>query len=253
MKTSILKSFSIVAGFALIALACSKSDSAPAVSTDDAANTVGSYVSTDFTSTASDATTVYTTTGSKAGREASGGRAASSSCSVTFDSTFTRSGSLGSLITYSFQLDYMYKLSCNGIVPSSLDFQFTSAGTYTGSKVSSQGNSTGDWTMAGFNVAASSYTVNGTVNRTETITEIGGAAKTFSSTLALTANGVSIDKTTKKILGGTMTLTMAGAVTGGKSYNYTGTVTFEGNGAATILIGTTTYTVNLTTGTVTKS
>ncbi len=252
MKTKLIKSSVLLVVFALGGLSCSKSDTSPAVSQEDAADAVGSYLASDFSSSTSDAASVSTQTGSKAGgRSASGYRTEASSCGVAFDSTLSKSSPTGSLITYSYQLTYTYTLACTNKIPSSLDLGITSTGTYSGPRISSTGSGAGSWAITEF--TGTTYSLNGSYSKTETVTQKTGAQKEFSNKLDLTYAGIAIDKSTKKLTGGTITYTMTGAITGGASFNYSGTITFLGNESATITVGSATYTVDLSVGTVTKS
>lgn len=240
----------LVSLMTVVAFSCSKNDSSPSVSEEDAADAVGAYLASDFTSASSDASAVSTTTGDHAGGRLESGRTATSSCGISYDSTLTRSGTIGTAITYAYQLTYGYQLSCTNKLPSSLDFTISSSGTYSGPRISSEGSGSGQWAIAGF--TASSYTLNGTYSKTETITQKTGAQKTFTSNLTLTFASIALDKSTQKLTGGTISFTMTGSISGGSTYTFTGSVTLSGNQTATITIGTSSYKVDIANGTVTK-
>ncbi|MGC4021151.1 MAG: hypothetical protein QM734_04020 [Cyclobacteriaceae bacterium] len=243
----------ILLGMTTFAVAsCSKSDSSPSVSEEDAADVVGTYVSSDFSSSTSDAAGISTDTGNKANRVMYGGRSESSPCGVTYDSTLSRSGMIGTIINYSYQLSYGYTLTCSGAIPSSLGVDLSSTGTYSGPRVSSTGSGAGTWTITGFG-SPTVYSLNGSYTKTETITQKTGAQKNFTCNLVLTSSNVTVDKSTKKLTGGTISYVMTGAITGGSSFSFAGTITFLGDESASITVGSSTYTVSLSAGTITKS
>jgi hypothetical protein len=252
MKTRLYKTLLVLIGFTLATASCKKADNGPAISNDEAANSIGDVLAVDVSGSASDASSVSARDASNAGgRIISSGRTLSSSCDIQKDTTLTRASAAGALITYSYTGTYTYTLACTGFIPSSLVLSLSTSGSRTGTQVFSTGTGTGSYTLTGFAVSQNNYALNGTFTRDETITEIVGQ-KSFTGTTVFIITDVTIDKTTKIIQGGTATFTMSGTVTNGAAYAHSGTITFNGNSSATLTVNGNSYTVNLTTGVVTK-
>ena len=94
-------------------------------------------------------------------------------------------------------------------------------------------------------VDTSNISLNGTVNFSENAKVSG---KSTATSFAYTFTNVTIDQL-GTIVSGSATFNTTGSGAQG-NWNYTGTITFLGNGSAKIVINGATYTVNLQTGTV---
>jgi hypothetical protein len=249
MKT-VIRTFSLSLILCFAAMACSKNNepaTTQGISSDEAADEVGATLSTDVSNSATDLVPLAKRAG---GRVSTNGRI--DGCGVSYDTTINRSYT-GAYLSYSYTMGYSYSLSCTtGGIPSALNYTLTNSGTRSGIRLESQGSSTGSLSAAGFEISKSVYTVNGSITRSHTSTQKSGAQKTFTSQSQSDLTNLVVDKSTKKILSGTATVTASGTSSGGGNYNYSATVTFNGDGTANYTINSSAYVVNLTTGQVTK-
>ena len=70
----------------------------------------------------------------------------------------------------------------------------------------------------------------------------------FTSTINYALSNLIVDKRSHVIQSGTATLTVSGAGSAGRSFAFTATVAFNGNGSATLTINGKRFSVNLTLG-----
>jgi len=81
-----------------------------------------------------------------------------------------------------------------------------------------------------------------------TFTSKVGDKTSSTSTVDVTLSNILINKSNKTITSGTATVTVSGSNTKNGSFNFTGSITFNGNGKATVTLNGTVYIVNLVTG-----
>jgi midasin (ATPase involved in ribosome maturation) len=158
------------------------------------------------------------------------------SCGVKKDSTISKSSASGVTPAYSYNLSWNYMLTCAGIVPSQLTFNFTGSSTYDGPRMSSDDKSTGGFVLTNLQPTASTYTLSSTYVRNGTQTSKIARKYTFTSNLSITSSNVAVDKTTLKIVSGTAAVTLNGTSSSGKSFSFSGTITFLGNNKANLVL-----------------
>ncbi|MDN3581032.1 hypothetical protein [Mucilaginibacter flavus] len=158
------------------------------------------------------------------------------SCGGKKDSTISKTSASGATPAYSYNLSWDYMLTCAGIVPSQLTFNFTGSSTFDGPRMSSDDKSTGGFVLTNLQPTASTYTLSSTYVRNGTQTSKIARKYTFTSNLSITSNNVLVDKTTLKIVSGTAAVTLTGTSSSGKSFSFNGTITFQGNNKANLVL-----------------
>jgi hypothetical protein len=158
------------------------------------------------------------------------------SCGVKKDSTITRSSASGATPAYSYSLSWDYMLTCTGIVPSQLAFNFTGGGTYDGPRMSSDDKSTGGFVLTNLQPTASTYALSSTYLRIGTQTSKIARKYTFTSNLSITSSNILVDKTTLKIVSGTAAVKLTGTSSSGKTFSFAGTITFLGGNKANVVL-----------------
>jgi len=225
---STLFSLMIAAGLGLAISSCKKDASTPAdatVSEADAAELATNAVVPDnggLTLQVNNSVTIYKTV--------------TLQCGVEKDSSITRSSVSGAGPSYSYALNWNYLLNCSGTVPSQLTFNFTGSSKYDGPRMSSDDKSTGGFVLTGLAPTSSAYILNTTYNRTGSQTSKIARKYGFNSNLTIKSADITIDKSSLKILSGTTTVAISGASSSGKSFNFNGTLTFNGNNKATLVL-----------------
>jgi hypothetical protein len=250
MKTSIkTNGLTLILAFALFS--CDQENNPSpnqAITNDEAAEEVAGFLSTDVSGSSADLPDLAKD--AQNGRLAANGRTAA--CGIAYDTMINRSFS-GTYLSFNYSLEYIYNLSCtNAGVPSTLSYSITTNGVRSGNRLESQGTSNGTLSAAGFEISQSSYTVNGSFNRTHTVTQKSASNKTFNSQLETTLSDLSVNKSTKIIEGGTASISASGTSSSGGSYTYTASVVFNGDGTANVAVNSDAYLVNTKTGQVSK-
>lgn len=156
------------------------------------------------------------------------------SCGVSKDTTITGASVAGAIPSYSFLLSWNYKLNCD-TNPQQFTFNFTGSSSYSGLLMTSNDSSTGTF-LVSTTPSAANYTVNTSYERKGTQTSKVGQKKSFNSDLKITSTNVLISKTTNEIVSGTGTVSITGTTTSGKSFSFGGTITFNGNKQATVVL-----------------
>jgi hypothetical protein len=160
-------------------------------------------------------------------------------CGVPFDTTVTYSYS-GPNVTASFTHQWELTLNC---VDTSLAFAGTFTGNYDGPAITGSRTGTRDWVLTGIGTAYTAFVINGTFNCNGSWTMKVRSMNTFTNTVAITCTDVTVDKITHRITGGTGTVNITCVVSNGHSYQFTGTVVFNGDHTATLTINGKTYTI----------
>ncbi len=158
------------------------------------------------------------------------------SCGEKKDSTIAKTSASGVTPAYSYSLSWDYTLTCAGIVPSQLTFNFTGAHTYDGPRMSSDGNSSGNFILTNLQPASSTYGLSSTFTHTGTQTSKIARKYTFTSNLNITSSNILVNKTTLKIVSGTAAVKVTGSSSSGKSFNFAGTITFLGSNKASLVL-----------------
>ncbi len=164
-------------------------------------------------------------------------------CGLKKDTSFVQSSATGVKPSYTYGLSWEYSLNCTGAIPNSLVFSFTGNSTYSGTRMSSSDKSTGGFTVTGFGTA-SQYLINANYARVGTATSQINNKYTFNNTITIVATNVAVDKTTKEIVSGSATVSIVATSTSGKTFNFSGTITFLGSKKATLVLNSgTTYNI----------
>jgi hypothetical protein len=240
MKTSLLLSAALIC----LLTACSKQTdddtlgvSLVTVTADDAAIITQYYVSDET----GGLTTLLTDVSALAYN-----RNNASYCGKSKDSTVTKAKTTPPL-TYNYSQAWNWTLNCSVLkLPANLTYKTTLTGTYTTRSVSSTDQGTGNLVVSGLEPAVGSYGITGSYTRdgSQTVTGTSGQ-KALTSSLSATLTNLLVSKSTLQVQSGQAAFTLTGKTTAGRSFSYSGTVTFNGNGSATISVGGKTITVTI--------
>lgn len=225
----------------IAAVSCNKEDDNTAATQADAADMIEASVVESSNGVAklaadanSDASTqrVYTSSPSvNCGQE----------YSVTYNPVYT-----GTYYSYNYTGTRTYTLECatDGI-PDSLLYTSSITGTYTTPTLMSNDTSMASLTISALGAQNAEALINGSYNRNGYQESRVRQRRSFNSVISLTLQNISVNKSTSKITGGTATVAVTGTGSQGASFTYNGSITFNGNNTATLVINGTTYTINL--------
>ena len=166
-----------------------------------------------------------------------------------FDSTFTLK-KLDSAATVKYQYHVEYIFTRFNTSPPKVTFDYTAIGSFSSNSIQSQDEQSGN-TWAITTLDQPQLTINGSGSD-------GGQQYVpmekvlFSSNIIYTFNNVMIDKLTYMAVSGTAQITIKGGGPAGVAYSYSGTLTFNGNRKAELILGGSTYNISLNTGSITK-
>jgi len=161
---------------------------------------------------------------------------ASFTCGQTKDTTIAGQSTSNAIVAYSFSLNFNRILTCANNVPSQFQFNFTGNCTYSAPRMSSNDNSTAQFTVTGLEPASTVWTVNSNYVRNGTQQSKVRYQRSFSSIITITSSGIVIDKATQKIVSGTATAQFEGTGSGGTKVSRSATIVFLGNGKATLTL-----------------
>lgn len=156
-------------------------------------------------------------------------------CGVKKDSTITKTGGSGDR-TYSFSFSWSRLLTCSGTVPSKYEHTFSGNSTYTTPKMSSDDKSSGSFVVTGLEPVNTEITLNQTYERSGTQQSKVKDMKSFTSKVNIQTTNVKINKITRQVLSGAGVINISGTSSTGGTFNYTGTIVFNGGNKATINI-----------------
>ena len=145
-------------------------------------------------------------------------------CGLNKDTTITASYSSGNY-SFGYTLSWAYDVSCDTHVAT---LNYNGNSSYSGLLTTISGSCVGEDVLSGIASSATYYTLNGSFERKGNATSKVGEMKSFTSDLKISTTNATVDKTTDEITGGTATVTLTGATSGGKSFSFGGTLTFLG-------------------------
>lgn len=165
-------------------------------------------------------------------------------CGVAFDTTVTRSHT--GTITASFTHNRHYLLSCDAVSnPVSLQYSGSYSGSYDGPRMHSSSSGNRTWTITGLDSVSAQYVYSGSFTHNgEHVSEVRNQY-TFNSSLSTSTSNLKVDKTTKRIVGGTSSVNLTCTVSNGNSYSFSGSITFNSDNTATLTLNGNTYTIYL--------
>lgn len=208
--------------------------SASAVSEDDIAEAISESVST-----SGGGLVVQSTAAASYSSDLMNGRIgakASDQCGILHDTTIAGVNETGATVTYSYNFNWNWLLTCTNIIPQHFVFNYVGKTAYDGKRMSSNDSSKANITLTGLGGDSTYYVLNQTYTRNGSQTSKINQKRSFSSLISIVSSDLRISKTTLKILSGTGTVTVSGEGSGGRSFSYTGTITFLGGEKATLVV-----------------
>jgi hypothetical protein len=172
-------------------------------------------------------------------------------CATSVTDSTTKSGTSNN-VTYNYFFKYTNTLTCNtNNQHDNIVYDLSFHGYYEGPNITAADTGTSSFKIAGLTPAATVFVINGEYKRTGKFNSNVGNKISGTSNVDIVVTNLTVNKSTKTITGGTATITISVTVPKG-TFNFSGPLTFNGDGTATLVINGTTYSINLTTGVVTK-
>lgn len=158
-------------------------------------------------------------------------------CGVEYGSAYNISGQSGS-ISYNASLVWSWIVACGtGVIPSAVDFELTGTSSYSGPRISSDASTSATINIQNLDEGQSSYLVNESFTVTGDMESNVSTINSFDSTIEYTTSDLTVLKSNYNIASGTVYASFVGKASNGNSYDYSGTLVFNGNQTATLTMG----------------
>ncbi|SEM37388.1 hypothetical protein SAMN04488505_104200 [Chitinophaga rupis] len=156
----------------------------------------------------------------------------SAMCGMSKDTAIAHSSIAGAVVTYHADAQWHWMLTC---APAArFDFALTSHLSYDAPRMSSNDSLSATLAVTGLEPAAPNYTMNMSLTRKGSQASKILRKHSFTSTIIVTGTNIAVSKTTYLVQSGTASVTISGATSGGRSFQYAGTLVFTGNKTATL-------------------
>lgn len=168
--------------------------------------------------------------------------AAATPATCGYSSSDTAFGALNVVrgnITYSYEGSMNRQLVCDGGLPQSFSFNYTGENSYTGPRMSSADNTSAGFVITGLSPLTAQYVFNASYVRNGTQQSKVRLQRSIESKLTITSSNITVDKITKKIVSGTVSVVFNGSVVGkagSGNASYEGSFTFQGNRTGTLVL-----------------
>ncbi|QES88096.1 hypothetical protein [Rhizosphaericola mali] len=160
---------------------------------------------------------------------------ASISCGESKDTTIATSGTRTN-VSYNYSLALSRTIKCTNYIPSTLTLTYIGANSYSSTKMSSSDSANGSLIVTQLQPTYSSYIFNGSYERKGTQQSNVNLQRAITSDIQFTITSLTVDKTTNTILSGVASVSFVGSTSGGSSSTRGATLTFNGNGQATLVL-----------------
>lgn len=165
-------------------------------------------------------------------------------CGQTTDSTVTRTFNYPQ-ITGAYSTTWTWTVNCNNFqIPTSIDYGRIATGNYETLRMISADSEDSDWTVDNL-ISGANYILNGVYTRQGSQTSKIRNQNTFTSDLDISVTDLNVDKGTRRIVSGNATFILSGSGTGGNTFNYEGSLVFNGNGQVVITVNGHSHTIDL--------
>jgi len=213
----------LLIGITIIFSSCSKNDAATPDTVDDeeVAEAVTQAVADNsggVTVTASDAAIMADTY--------------SNMCGLSKDTAITRTNLPGAVVTYNAAAQWHWSMTCTP--GAHIDYTLTSHVSYDAPRMSSSDSLSATATVTGLEPAAPAYLLNLNLTRKGSQASKILRRHSFTSTIVITGTDIAVDKTTYLVQSGSASVSVSGATSGGRSFQYSGTLVFTGSKTGTL-------------------
>lgn len=233
----------MLSGLAIMVFSCKKDEDDGVITSDEMAEAV----SQSFSSSGG-GLVVQTNTALSVVSAANGERKAgklSDQCDIPYSKTLTSANSdTATYYTWSYGITWSWALACTEGVPTQYEFKAAGRALYDFPRMSSDDSVSNKIVVTGLSDDSTFYKASQTYIRTGTQQSKIGKMHKFTSTVTVTSTNMYINKSTLRIVSGTATVNIKGESSSGKSFALSGTLTFSGNDAASLVLNDTKYTVS---------
>jgi len=240
----------------MAAISCKKTDNSATatVTTDQVADiTTGSLalsttgLSTNFADITVSAESVSSLNGPAKTINAASPGLPGPQCGITLTDSTVKTGT-SNHVTFGYYLKYTHTLNCNSDSQAdNLSYNLAFHGYYNGPNITAIDTGSSAFLIGGFTSGSTVFSMNGTYHRKGAFTSKIGDKVSGTSDLTIVVTNLIVTKSTRKIAGGSATITIT--VTTHKGHvTYHGALTFNADDTATLTVNGVNYSINLITG-----
>lgn len=233
---------SLMALLILGAMACNKNTSpnSAGASTDDAADLVSASLAVNGDGALNGVTDITISAQAKINVD--------SLCGTTWADSVNRKINAGGF-SYTYDAKYSYAVNCStNLFGGSITASTIYAGTFASPGLTSTVMGTSDFTLGGLGAGSSTYNLNGEYKRSGSFQSKSDTSFAGTHNVDLVISNLVFTKPGRVIKSGTATVTIVGNTPKKGSFDFTGTIVFNGGNQATLTLNGNVYLVDLTTG-----
>jgi len=173
-------------------------------------------------------------------------------CGTIWTDSVSRSASFGSSGSFAYKATHTYTLDCgkglNGLANDSVSVNSVFSGNYAYPVLTGSYSGTSTWNISGLGHGSPILTISGEYKRSGTFTSKTDTTFAGSHSIDIVLNNLVLVKPLRTIKSGTATFTITGNTLRRGSFNFNGTVVFNGENNATVSLNGNTYLINIATG-----
>lgn len=234
----------VAAGISFGVSSCSKDDNEnkSSVSQDQAASVITQSVAGPGGMSAQINQSVQAVVALEA-RKAQGGKL-SDFCGQTNEDNFKASSEANG-ISFSFDFHWSSSLACVQEVPTEFSFTFNGKTSFATDKFASADTSSALYKLSGLDANSANWTFNQAYDRIGEFESKSADVPSFNSTIHYLASDIKVSKETLQIVSGTASVEISGTDLKGNAFKYQGTITFQGNRKAVLVISGKNFQIDL--------
>ncbi len=174
---------------------------------------------------------------------------ASSVCGYSNAAQFSASNAEYSTIEYEYSFEYSYSLSCNQFnIPEQMQVDFSYSGQCDAPRMESSNNGSGYMYLSGLELSETNYEIEGSFSQNGSFASKVRNKNTGSNKLQFTIENMYVNKTEYTIQSGTATVEISGTLSSVGSFTVSCSLTFNGDGTATLVTKNNSFLIDLSTG-----
>ncbi|SFZ92221.1 hypothetical protein SAMN05428642_102598 [Flaviramulus basaltis] len=166
-------------------------------------------------------------------------------CGYLYNDAFNESHNSDNF-SYDFSINRAYQLNCddNGNALS-LAYDMAYTGVYDAPRMASDDEGVVGYVLSGLSQQDDNVLFEGNYTRNGSQESKVRHMNMFTSTLVFDISNIAVSKTTYQIMSGTALVSFTGISSNGNEYHFNGTLTFNGDATATLVLNGNTYIINL--------
>ena len=155
--------------------------------------------------------------------------------------------STGDIISASYDVNWEYQMTCNTFnIPESATLNSNGTGAYRTARINSSDAHEASFSVTGLQPSADNYVFTGNFRRNGSQDiSTNNFTKSVTSVVVIQITELTINKVDYSIISGTGIASLTGQTSQGNSFAFEGSITFNNDDTATLVIGGNMYTIDL--------